>query len=96
VERTEIVRGSEGIQQNDFAEDQQALYLAGMNLIAEKFYRLARDKQSPVEELRTYAEILSKYFEQQIKRAKTDLMLRHLELLETKANTRGTGKRSLA
>jgi hypothetical protein len=67
------------------APDQQdVLYLASVNLIAEKIYRLARDKHSSVEELRIYLELFLKHREQKIKEKKTALMLRHIELLEQK------------
>jgi hypothetical protein len=66
------------------ADHQEVLYLAGMNLIAEKIYRLARDKNSNVETLRIYLELFFKHREQQLKEKKVAVMLRHLELLESK------------
>ena len=55
-----------------------------MNLIAEKIYRLARDKHSNVEELRIYLELFLKNREQKIKENKVAVMVRHIELLEQK------------
>jgi hypothetical protein len=66
------------------ADQQDVLYLASMNLIAEKIYRLARDKHSNVEELRIYLDLFLKHREQKIKEKKVAVMLRHIELLEQK------------
>jgi hypothetical protein len=65
-------------------DHQDVLYLASMNLIAEKIYRLARDKHSSVEELRIYLDLFLKHREQKIKEKKVAVMLRHIELLEQK------------
>lgn len=55
-----------------------------MNAIAAKFYRLATNEKSHPEEVRLYADLLLRHFEQEIKNKKTAVMLRHLELIEAK------------
>jgi hypothetical protein len=67
------------------AEDQKAFYLGGMNAIAAKFWELARKKKPNVQELKLYADLLLRHFEQGIKETKNTVALRQLKLLEAKA-----------
>jgi hypothetical protein len=67
------------------ADGPKQLYLAGMNAIAEKFWRLARNDKSHPEEVRTYADLLVRHFEHEIKKEKNAIALRHLKLLEAKS-----------
>jgi hypothetical protein len=66
-------------------DGQEQLYLAGMNALAEKFWALARSKTSDPQEIRTYADLLLRHFEQKHKEKKTAIMERQLALLEEKA-----------
>jgi hypothetical protein len=65
-------------------DQQEELYRASMNLVAERIYHLARNIRSKPEELRIYLELFLKHREQKIKEKKVTVMLRHLELLEKK------------
>jgi hypothetical protein len=67
------------------ADGQAQLYLAGMNALAEKFWQLARATNSDPQEIRTYADLLLRHFEQKHKEKKTAIMERQLALLEEKA-----------
>jgi hypothetical protein len=66
-------------------DHQENFYLAGMNALAEKFWQLARNKHSDPQEIRTYADLLLRHFEQKHKEKKTAIMERQLALLEEKA-----------
>lgn len=86
VERT----GKSAAQAREYNENitpdhQESFYLAGMNALAEKFWTLARNKTSDPQEIRTYADLLLRHFEQKHKEKKTAIMERQLALLEEKA-----------
>ena len=66
-------------------DHQENLYLAGMNAIAEKFWRLAKNPKSDPHEVRVYADLMHDHFEQKIKVEKNSIALRHLKLLEAKS-----------
>ena len=66
-------------------DHQENFYLAGMNAIAEKFWRLAKNPKSDPHEVRVYADLLHDHFEQKIKVEKNSIALRHLKLLEAKS-----------
>jgi hypothetical protein len=66
-------------------DHQESFYLAGMNAIAEKFWRLAKNPKSNPHEVRVYADLLHDHFEQKIKVEKNSIALRHLKLLEAKS-----------
>ena len=67
------------------AEQQEEFFRGGMNALAEKFWRLARNKTSDAQEIRLYADLLLRHFEQRHKEKKTAIMERQLALLEEKA-----------
>lgn len=75
-------------------DSQEQLYLAGMNAIAKRFWELASTDKSDPNELRLYADLLLKHFEQKIKIDKIKIMGRHLELLEAKAKALETAVRN--
>jgi hypothetical protein len=63
----------------------QQCILAGFNLLASKFYELVSNPLgSNPETIRMHAELLLKYFEQEIKKEKIAVSTRQLDLLETK------------
>ena len=66
-------------------DHQENFYLAGMNAIAEKFWRLAKNPKSDPHEVRVYADLLHDHFEQKIKVEKNSIARRHLDLLEAKS-----------
>jgi hypothetical protein len=66
-------------------DQQKDFYLAGMNAVAEKFWRLARNDKSEPEEVRLYADLLVRHFEHEIKKEKNAIAMRHLKLLEAKS-----------
>jgi hypothetical protein len=86
VQRTEkAAKEAREFNKTILPDHQENLYLAGMNAIAEKFWTLAKDQNSPPETLRVYADLLHDHFEQKIKVQKNAIALRHLKLLEAKS-----------
>jgi hypothetical protein len=95
VERTEIsAQEAREYNKTILPNHQEEFYMAGMNAIAETFWRLARNANSDPNELRLYADLLLKHFEQKIKKDKIKIMGRHLELLEAKAKALETAVRN--
>ena len=66
-------------------DHQENFYLAGMNAVAETFWRLAKNPKSDPHEVRLYADMLHGHFEQKIKVEKNLIAQRHLKLLEAKS-----------
>lgn len=95
VQRTQRVAAHARQYNESYAAgDQEAFYLGGMNAIAKTFWELASNDKSDPNELRLYADLLLKHFEQKIKIDKIKIMGRHLELLEAKAKALETAVRN--